>query len=832
MARHEGADPPAMVWTGREHAVVWIDGSDGTFRVRLARLDAGLNRVGPTAEGPVAAPGGPAPSMIVTGSGFWVAWLDGTQDQTAIQTAIRVTSFGADGRWTRMVTDVETHPVEKRDGRIVRAQPMSAPSLAWNGEYVAVAWVDRSEPARVRFLALDPAGAPVGPESSFPVVVRSAEPRLGSPALVWNGTEFGLAWVEYHEGTRTIREREFWVREEPEWDRVMFVRLDAAGTPIAEPQLVARDRVSSAERALALTTTGSAFLAVWANWPTGACDRPPCVRAARIDRDGVRITPEEPRDPYRTEPPDGLFSCRGGRWQQHPGWMPALSVAWRGDELGVAWTGPDPWAPFWLGAINADDLGVRRPTAALPVRASGFADAPSLTWNGTGWGLAWIDRTTAGERVRLASVDATGARLEARAPLAGSAPAPDRIGLAATGDGYGIAWPDARDGAPRLYFARLDRTGRIAAGPIPVEGSSTGATPSLAWNGRGFGAAWVDDWPPEGATPTSPSVLDSDAILFAALDVDGRVVSEPVVVARRGGFSPRLVWAGNQYGIVWKESWCPAPSRVSRPGRPPGIGYDVPVVSRGDPCTRFARLDATGSRIGDEVAFAERPDGASTPVEREQVSLPALAWNGAEFGVAWNEEWHEAWNYGDRTVLYRLLPDGTTASTAFLDDTHEPPNLVPEPTGFTLATFRPRGHGPVDRHCPWVLSRLVRDDVRIDTSLCVNGLDEKTGVIHLYDGVASADLAWAPEGYLVALSNQSWEDLERPSGDGPPDGRAVELATFGMGGQRSGPDVRWPVRRPGAGNVTLAVDGTTVGVLWTRDIGTATVLEFAAATCD
>ena len=160
-----------------------------------------------------------------------------------------------------------------------------------------------------------------------------------------------------------------------------------------------------------------------------------------------------------------------------------------------------------------------------------------------------------------------------------------------TGSEYGVAWAgDTRE----LYFARLDPSGNFIGQAVQVSsGVDVDAWwPSLVWTGTHFGVAWSDDR------------NYNDQVYFARLDASGNKLGDDVLVSSDPDYSyaQSLVWTGTEYGVAWEDH---------RHG--PGEIY-------------FARLDALGNKIGNEVRVTDVPS---------QSYEPSMVWNGTEYGMAW-----------------------------------------------------------------------------------------------------------------------------------------------------------------------------------------------------
>jgi hypothetical protein len=191
-------------------------------------------------------------------------------------------------------------------------------------------------------------------------------------------------------------------------------------------------------------------------------------------------------------------------------------VARGGTDWGVVWyevctTGGD------LGQIYFDrmnDTGDRIAGAFLiPIADPAVQEFPRMTWNGTGWGLAWVDdRERSVPQAYFGRLTASGSLEAAALPVTSSASTP--LGLepnnpapAVGWDGargeYVVVWSDSRNGTEscgasacgaELYFARLDSAGRKIGGDRRITSAAGRAwRPVLANRGVAWGLAWADE---------------------------------------------------------------------------------------------------------------------------------------------------------------------------------------------------------------------------------------------------------------------------------------------------------------------------------------------------
>jgi hypothetical protein len=168
--------------------------------------------------------------------------------------------------------------------------------------------------------------------------------------------------------------------------------------------------------------------------------------------------------------------------------------------------------------------------------------------------------------------------------------------LAWNGDGYGVVWVDLRHGNTEIYFARLSAGGARAGAPTRITtGDSARLGPQLVWTGREYGVTWTD---------AHDETLD---VYFARISAAGARVGEPVRLSTTNDlhFAPRAAWNGREYGVAW-------------------YAFDRSE----ELAMRFARVSASGERVGSDRLVR----GGLLPT-----GVLDLAWNGREYAAAWND---------------------------------------------------------------------------------------------------------------------------------------------------------------------------------------------------
>ena len=228
---------------------------------------------------------------------------------------------------------------------------------------------------------------------------------------------------------------------------------------------------------------------------------------------------------------------------------------------------------------------------------------PSIAWNGRGYGVAWEDARTGNPVVYFALLDARGRRTRQEVPIGnavGAVPLGDLPpSLVWTGSEFAVAWRNASPGNGEIFFARVDESGSRIGTPVRLTNDAAdSSSPSLAWTGTEYGIAWTDTR--SGSTQN---------VYFARVSALGAKIGSDVKLTTASyptyDQAPSLTWTGSEFGVVWQEfSLTPPEYRV-----------------------RFARLNASGTRIGTDVTITSNTSGDSWLLD--------LAWNGSEYGLAW-----------------------------------------------------------------------------------------------------------------------------------------------------------------------------------------------------
>lgn len=274
---------PTIIWTGSEHGISWIDSALNETTGRYEYI-ASFRRV--SADGlPLEIPqpfSNPAESYQIgsatltwNGSEYNTIMCDSSPENRGIY-------------FNQLVGELRNILISET----VFCQPKNL-SLQWTGSEFASAWMnyipDESDLGiyLTRFL-------PSGELISHDNIIEVGEPGTLRHALVWTGSEFGLAWDDDSSGA-------------------YFNRLSAEGMPIDSPvRLNAPDGYASRPD---LIWTGHEFGMVWSE----SRDRERQIYFTRISSDGI------------LDPPIAISGSPGSS---------SPSLAWNNNNFGIAWMDP------------------------------------------------------------------------------------------------------------------------------------------------------------------------------------------------------------------------------------------------------------------------------------------------------------------------------------------------------------------------------------------------------------------------------------------------------------------------------------------------------------
>lgn len=235
--------------------------------------------------------------------------------------------------------------------------------------------------------------------------------------------------------------------------------------------------------------------------------------------------------------------------------------------------------------------------------AARVSSSPSTAWNGANgvYGLAWYDEraVTGIFDIYFAQMAPDGAKVGDDSHIETSVFFSFDPSLVFSGSEYAVAWHDFRCAdvgwAPEIFFARIGTAGSKIDDDVRVTdqaGESRNA--SLVVNGEGFGVAWEDE----------RSGAGQPDIFFARLDPTGAKIGSDVGVTSTHvrAVKPSLAFTGSQYGAAWEDE------------------------RDGNSEIYFNLIGSDGALAGENVRITDATGSSA---------VPALAWDGAGFGLAW-----------------------------------------------------------------------------------------------------------------------------------------------------------------------------------------------------
>jgi len=346
-------------------------------------------------------------------------------------------------------------PILTRSGpdRIYNADPdlSHQASLVWTGSGYGLTWTDeRDGQEEIYFQVLDTTGLPTGSETRVTTTTVSSR----RPSLVWNGSEFAVAWVDERDGN-------------PE---IYFQRLTALGALSGSPRRVTDDTAFSGEPSL--VWAGTEYGLAFSDEAAGNRE----ISFARIATDStitggpLRLT----NDSAVSEQP---------------------SLAWTGSGYGVAWTDQRDLNKeiyvLVLDSLGSPTSGPQAVTADAAVSAQ-----PSLVWTGSGFGVAWTDERDLNREIYFRLLSAAGipqGLLPTRITTDGNTS--DQAVLAWTGEEFGVVWRDTRVFNGEIFFARIGADGLrpdLVDLRVSIDLGLVSRAPDLARHGTGYAVVWDD----------------------------------------------------------------------------------------------------------------------------------------------------------------------------------------------------------------------------------------------------------------------------------------------------------------------------------------------------
>jgi hypothetical protein len=358
------------------------------------------------------------------------------------------------------------------------------PSLAWDGTHFGVAYVETVSSSststnHIHFALLNPDGTLVS-DVDLSNAIGDAVSANGftteGPHLVWSGSEYALVWPKYNAA-----------------NMLMFIRLDATGTPKGTP-------ITIFDSSLTSSPTPQVFQVAWSGadqqYALAVGDRAKTA-FARLGSDASKV---EMFNSFSLAgmvlsgnslelgaAPDGAWgiSCLASTDSVsfaplNPDGSRTLAPAHLSSDISISGRSPSmthdgtAWLTAWIGASTRDILVNRGSVANSPVRIyTGVSPvafgAVNVTMAGKSLAVGWLEQTTSSTREYRYRVQRFSIPTTATSPLVALHSVTDvlttynisetnDVALAASGpNGLLAVWSDTRWGTAReLYSAPLD----------------------------------------------------------------------------------------------------------------------------------------------------------------------------------------------------------------------------------------------------------------------------------------------------------------------------------------------------------------------------------------
>lgn len=224
----------------------------------------------------------------------------------------------------------------------------------------------------------------------------------------------------------------------------------------------------------------------------------------------------------------------------------------------------------------------------------------SIDWNGTEYGMVWEDEGDGNWEIYFARLNDLGEQIGNDTRITNDDNSSRKPEIVWIGNRYGVTWCDDRDGNEEMYFVALSSTGSKLTADVRITNyAGESSFPAMIWNGDVFGITWQDN-------RDHLSGNGNYEIYFARLDTNGTKIGSDRRITYYASTkrNPSLGWNGMDFGIAWEDN---------RDGN-----FEI----------YYARLDAFGNKIGNDVRIT---------FEEGDSVRPDIQWNGAIFGLVWQD---------------------------------------------------------------------------------------------------------------------------------------------------------------------------------------------------
>lgn len=346
-------------------------------------------------------------------------------------------------------------------------------SLVWTGtEYGVASQDDEDGNWEIYFSRMTPDGTVLSTDR-----ITNDGAADEHPSLAWDGTRYAIAW------SRTVS------AAGGDTIRVALVTRGATSVTVGTANTITTgdiEIVAHPTLQVIPAASGGGFGVAWEDARNGADNHE--IYYARLDATGsrtgseIRVT-DAPR--ASTEP---IL-----RWNSVAG---EFGLLWLDDRLG---SGMYPNEDLYFARVGITGA---RPSGGTDVQVTTDSNRsiwPSMTFDGTGYAVAWANERTISDHpgVFFTQLTAAGAHRAGAVERAISMNAPDigawTTSIAWSGSEYMVIWEDQRHANGDLFFQRVSAAG-VPTGTewFLHDDSDFSGWPSLVWGNGEWAASWED----------------------------------------------------------------------------------------------------------------------------------------------------------------------------------------------------------------------------------------------------------------------------------------------------------------------------------------------------
>lgn len=328
------------------------------------------------------------------------------------------------------------------------------PPVVWNGKEFAAVWIDAFTDKLV-FMKFYSDGTPASARVEIFDTYSSY-----SPALVWNGSGYAVAYINYDESL--------------DWEQVYFARLDADGAPIGSAVRVSSYGAPAASSAgyPAMAWSGNGYAVAYVDDKSGNFQ----IYAALLDA--------------------------AGNVQYHDTRIEA--TAYYQDSPAIAWIpGRSVYQVVWLDYRNGSTLAIHggqlvpaNYVMELRQLVSGSSNSVqvSLVNSLNTCGMTWGDYRDGNLEIYFAILNAYGAKATSDIRVTNNSYADYYPQCRWTGVEYGIFWYGIQSSyVMNMAYQRISSAGTLQGTSAQVSGMTELVYPSAAFANHGYLVTCIDD---------------------------------------------------------------------------------------------------------------------------------------------------------------------------------------------------------------------------------------------------------------------------------------------------------------------------------------------------